>query len=97
MAEASATLSRLPRAEAPQLAMTVITEVSARQGDRGPRRSSPSARPQRSQNPNWFKSPIVSTAAYIKIEEGGLRKKIETILIRFLKRNAVINKQNVER
>jgi transcriptional regulator with XRE-family HTH domain len=45
----------------------------------------------------WFKSPIVTTAAYIKIDEGGLRKKIETILIRFLKRNAVINKQNVER
>lgn len=45
----------------------------------------------------WFKSPIVSTAAYIKVAEAGLRKKIETILIRFLKRNAVINKQNVER
>lgn len=45
----------------------------------------------------WFKSPIVATAAYIKIDESGLRKKIETILIRFLKRNAVINKQNVER
>jgi transcriptional regulator with XRE-family HTH domain len=45
----------------------------------------------------WFKSPIVSTAAYIKIDENGLRKKIETILIRFLKKNAVINKQNVER
>ena len=45
----------------------------------------------------WFKSPIVSTAAYIKIPDGDLRKKIETILIRFLKRNAVINKQHVER
>jgi transcriptional regulator with XRE-family HTH domain len=45
----------------------------------------------------WFKAPIVSEAAYIKIEDGALRKKIETILIRFLKRNAVINKQNVER
>lgn len=45
----------------------------------------------------WFKPPIVSTGAYIKVEEASLRKKIETILIRFLKRNAVINKQNVER
>lgn len=45
----------------------------------------------------WFKTPIVDTAAYIKIDDGVLRKKIETILIRFLKRNAVINKQNVER
>lgn len=45
----------------------------------------------------WFKTPIVYTAAYIKIDDGGLRIKIENILIRFLKRNAVINKQNVER
>jgi transcriptional regulator with XRE-family HTH domain len=45
----------------------------------------------------WFKTPIVHTAAYIKIEDGGFRKKIETILIRFLKRNAVINRQNVDR
>jgi transcriptional regulator with XRE-family HTH domain len=41
----------------------------------------------------WFKSPIVSTAAYIKVHDAELRKKFETILIRFLKRNAVINKQ----
>lgn len=45
----------------------------------------------------WFKHPIVSTASYISVPDGELRKKIETILIRFLKRNAVINKQNVDR
>jgi transcriptional regulator with XRE-family HTH domain len=45
----------------------------------------------------WFKAPIVYQGAYIKIGEDALRKKIETILIRFLKRNAVINKQNVDR
>jgi transcriptional regulator with XRE-family HTH domain len=45
----------------------------------------------------WFKAPIVTAAAYIKVPEKELRKKIETILIRFLKRNAVINKQNVDR
>ncbi len=45
----------------------------------------------------WFKSPIVSTAAYIKVPDAELRMKFETILIRFLKRNAVINKQHVER
>ncbi len=45
----------------------------------------------------WFKAPIVYEAAYIKIDDGALRKKIETILIRFLRRNAVINRQNVER
>ncbi|MGC9983433.1 MAG: helix-turn-helix domain-containing protein [Polyangia bacterium] len=45
----------------------------------------------------WFKSPIVETAACIEVKDDSLREKIETILIRFLKRNAVINKQNVER
>ena len=45
----------------------------------------------------WFKAPIVETAAYVKIEEEGLRKKVETVLIRFLKSNAVINKKNVDR
>jgi len=45
----------------------------------------------------WYKSPIVQTGAYVKIEEKGLREKVETLLIRFLKSNAVINKQNVER
>lgn len=45
----------------------------------------------------WFKAPIVVTAAYIRVPEAELRKKFETILIRFLRRNAVINKQNVDR
>jgi transcriptional regulator with XRE-family HTH domain len=45
----------------------------------------------------WFKAPIVTSAAYILVEDSDLRKKVETILIRFLKKNAVINKQNVER
>ena len=45
----------------------------------------------------WFRSPIVFTGAYVKIDDKGLREKVETLLIRFLKSNAVINKQNVER
>jgi len=45
----------------------------------------------------WFKDPIVHTAAYVTIEDKVLRKKIETLLIRFLKSNAVLNKQNVDR
>jgi len=45
----------------------------------------------------WFKQPIVETAAYVKIEDKPLREKVEKLLIRFLKSNAVINKQNVER
>lgn len=45
----------------------------------------------------WFKAPIVATGAYILVEDADLRRKVETILIRFLKKNAVINKQNVDR
>jgi transcriptional regulator with XRE-family HTH domain len=45
----------------------------------------------------WFKRPIVETASWIKVEDEVLRKQIETLLIKFLKSNAVINKQNVER
>jgi len=45
----------------------------------------------------WFKSPIVQTGAYVEIDDKALREKVETVLIRFLKSNAVINKQNVDR
>jgi len=45
----------------------------------------------------WFKRPIVDNASWIKVEESTLRKQIEEILIKFLKSNAVINKQHVER
>ncbi len=45
----------------------------------------------------WFKRPIVERASYIPVKEKRLRKQIETILIKFLKSNAIINKQGVER
>jgi transcriptional regulator with XRE-family HTH domain len=45
----------------------------------------------------WFKRPIVESASWIKISETRLREQIETLLIKFLKSNAVINKQNVDR
>ena len=45
----------------------------------------------------WFKPPIVQTASWIRIADGKLRKQIEQLMIRFLKRNAVINRQHVER
>jgi transcriptional regulator with XRE-family HTH domain len=45
----------------------------------------------------WFKRPIVDSASWIKVEDDPLRVQIETLLIKFLKSNAVINKQNVER
>lgn len=45
----------------------------------------------------WFKRPIVEHASYIKVSDSTLRKQIETTLIKFLKSNAVINKQQVDR
>jgi len=45
----------------------------------------------------WFKRPIVESASWIKIGDDKLRRQIETLLIKFLKSNAVINKQNVVR
>ncbi len=45
----------------------------------------------------WFKRPIVESASWIRIEDERLRVQIETLLIKFLKSNAVINKQNVDR
>lgn len=45
----------------------------------------------------WFKRPIVETASWIQVKDDTLRVQIETLMIKFLKSNAVINKQNVER
>lgn len=45
----------------------------------------------------WFKSPIVHMAAYVQVPDDPLRSQVEKLLIRFLKSNAVINKQNVDR
>jgi len=45
----------------------------------------------------WFKRPIVESASWINVADDDLRKQIETLLIKFLKSNAVINKQNVDR
>lgn len=45
----------------------------------------------------WFKQPIVQTAAYIEIKDKDLRDQVETVLIQFLKNNAVINKNKTAR
>jgi transcriptional regulator with XRE-family HTH domain len=45
----------------------------------------------------WFRSPVVETGAYVQVDDEDLRVKVETLLIRFLKSNAVLNKQNVDR
>jgi transcriptional regulator with XRE-family HTH domain len=45
----------------------------------------------------WYKSPIVETAAYVRVDDGKLRRQLEETLIKFLKSNAVINKKGVDR
>lgn len=45
----------------------------------------------------WYKRPLVETGAYIEIQGEQLRDQIETVLIQFLKNNAVINKQKTVR
>lgn len=45
----------------------------------------------------WFKPPIVERGSYIRIDDENLRSQIEKILIGFLKSNAVMNRQFVER
>ena len=45
----------------------------------------------------WFKAPIVQTGSFITIVDNDMRQKVEKILIKFLKSNAVINRQNVNR
>ncbi len=45
----------------------------------------------------WFKPPIVHTAAFVEIKADKLRHQMEQVLIKFLKSNAVMNKQSVDR
>jgi transcriptional regulator with XRE-family HTH domain len=44
----------------------------------------------------WFKSPIVEFGSYIEVADQKLRRQLEQTMIRFLKSNAVINKQLTE-
>lgn len=45
----------------------------------------------------WYKSPIVETAAYVRVADENLRRQLEQTLIKFLRSNAVINKKGVDR
>lgn len=45
----------------------------------------------------WFKRPILESASSIRIDDEKLRGQVEQVLIKFLKSNAVINKQGVQR
>jgi hypothetical protein len=44
----------------------------------------------------WFKRPVVEYASYIEVPNNELRHQLEQALIRFLKSNAVINKQSTD-
>ena len=45
----------------------------------------------------WFRAPIVQHAAFVGVDNKSLREQIEKVLIKFLKSNAVLNQQNVDR
>ena len=45
----------------------------------------------------WFKPPIVEYGSYVEVENNDLRRKLEQTLIKFMKSNAVINSQHVDR
>jgi transcriptional regulator with XRE-family HTH domain len=45
----------------------------------------------------WFKRPVVDRAAYIQVDDEALCGKLEQVLIKFLKSNALLNKQYVDR
>ena len=45
----------------------------------------------------WVSQPIVETASFIPVEDTKVRKRLEKILIRFLKSNAVMNRVHVRR
>ncbi len=45
----------------------------------------------------WYRPPIVQSGAYVRVENEQLRHQIEAVMIKFMKSNAVINKQGVIR
>jgi hypothetical protein len=45
----------------------------------------------------WFRPPIVESASYVQVDEKPLQERVEAVLIKFLKSNAVINKRLVDR
>jgi hypothetical protein len=44
----------------------------------------------------WFRDPIVRYGSYIEVKDQKLCRQLEQALIKFLKTNAVINKQSSE-
>jgi transcriptional regulator with XRE-family HTH domain len=44
----------------------------------------------------WFKSPVVHSASYLKIDDESLCKQTEQILIKFMRTHLLLNRQGVE-
>jgi len=44
----------------------------------------------------WFKKPIVVYASYVRVDEEKLRHQLEQVMIKFVKRNVLINIQSTE-
>jgi transcriptional regulator with XRE-family HTH domain len=45
----------------------------------------------------WYRSPIVHSGAFVRVDDDLLRSQIETVMIKFMKSTAVINKRGVDR
>lgn len=45
----------------------------------------------------WFRRPVVDRGSFIRIDDGALCDQVEQVLIKFLKSNALLNKQHVDR
>ncbi len=45
----------------------------------------------------WYRSPIVEKASFVQVDDEVLRGQLEETLIKFLKSNAVVNQQHVDR
>jgi transcriptional regulator with XRE-family HTH domain len=45
----------------------------------------------------WFRSPIVETASYVRVDDQRLRRQLEDTMIKFMKSNAVVNRKQVDR
>ena len=45
----------------------------------------------------WYREPIVKSASYVQIDKEDIRKQVEKTLIKFLKSNAVLNQNQVDR
>jgi transcriptional regulator with XRE-family HTH domain len=44
----------------------------------------------------WFRRPVVEYGSYVEVSNESLRHQLEQTMIKFLKRNAVINTQSVQ-